>query len=239
MQLKTILNHVEPYKSFVYKKVRWADPETKATIEVLIEPRANSQAICSGCDCRAPGYDHLPARRFEFVPLWQIAVLFVYAPRRVDCAECGVVVERLPWGDGKFRQTKSYRWFLARWAKRLSWQEVAEMFHTSWDSVYRAVRYAVHWGVFHRELRDVVAIGAMSAIDGSGLHIPDDMAVVGFDDIFLAAQIQPALTTVRVPAYGLGWTAAEILITLIRGDERVSSVTLETELVIRESCGIS
>jgi DNA-binding LacI/PurR family transcriptional regulator len=84
---------------------------------------------------------------------------------------------------------------------------------------------------------DVVAIGVMSAIQAAGLSIPDDMAVVGFDDIFLAAHTQPPLTTIRVPAYGLGWTAAEVLISLIEGDEEVSAVTLETELVIRESCG--
>jgi LacI family transcriptional regulator len=83
---------------------------------------------------------------------------------------------------------------------------------------------------------DVVALGALGAIHGAGLCIPDDLAVVGFDDIFLAAHAHPPLTTVRVPAYGLGWTAAEVLITRIEG-EPVSSVTLETELVIRESCG--
>ncbi len=84
---------------------------------------------------------------------------------------------------------------------------------------------------------DVVAIGAMGAAQDAGLRIPEDMAIVGFDDIFLAAHICPPLTTVRVPAYGLGWTAADVLITLIEGEEEVSSVTLETELVIRESCG--
>jgi LacI family transcriptional regulator len=84
---------------------------------------------------------------------------------------------------------------------------------------------------------DVVAFGAMSAIQTAGLRIPEDMAVVGFDDIFLAAHASPPLTTVRVPAYGLGWTAAEILITFIEGVDDVSSVSLETELVIRESCG--
>jgi LacI family transcriptional regulator len=83
---------------------------------------------------------------------------------------------------------------------------------------------------------DVVALGAMSAIHNAGLDIPNDVAIVGFDDIFLAAQAHPPLTTVRVPAYGLGWTAAEILIALIQGDQ-VASVTLETELVIRASCG--
>jgi LacI family transcriptional regulator len=84
---------------------------------------------------------------------------------------------------------------------------------------------------------DVVAVGALNAILNSGRKVPGDVALVGFDDIFLAAYTRPALTTVRVPAYGLGWTAAELLITFIEGDEDVSSVTLETELVIRESCG--
>jgi DNA-binding LacI/PurR family transcriptional regulator len=83
---------------------------------------------------------------------------------------------------------------------------------------------------------DVVAIGVMGAIQAAGFRIPDDMAVVGFDDIFFAAHTQPPLTTVRVPAYGLGWTSAEVLVALIEGDE-VSAVTLETELVIRDSCG--
>jgi LacI family transcriptional regulator len=84
---------------------------------------------------------------------------------------------------------------------------------------------------------DVVALGAMSAIQAADLDIPRDIAVIGFDDIFLAAHACPPLTTVRVPAYGLGWTAADVLITLIEGDDEVSSVTLETELVIRDSCG--
>jgi LacI family transcriptional regulator len=53
----------------------------------------------------------------------------------------------------------------------------------------------------------------------------------------LASHAHPPLTTVRVPAYGLGWTAAEVLVSIIEGEEEVASVTLETELVIRESCG--
>jgi DNA-binding LacI/PurR family transcriptional regulator len=84
---------------------------------------------------------------------------------------------------------------------------------------------------------DVVALGAMTAIHDAGLRIPEDVAVVGFDDIFLAAHVWPPLTTVRVPAYGLGWTAAEILIRFIEGEEDVASVSLETELVVRKSCG--
>jgi len=84
---------------------------------------------------------------------------------------------------------------------------------------------------------DVVALGAITAVYEAGLQIPEEIALVGFDDIFLAAQVRPPLTTIRVPAYGLGWTAAELLITQIEGDEEITSVTLEAELVVRESCG--
>jgi transposase len=159
MQLKTILNHVEPYKSFVYKKVRWSDPLAKTAIEILIEARANGQAICSGCDSRAPGYDRLPSRRFEFVPLWQIAVYFIYAMRRVDCPKCGVKVEKVPWCDGKNQLTTTYRWFLAGWAKRLSWKGVSEAFGTTWQNVFRSVKHAVSWGLAHRDLGGIEAIG--------------------------------------------------------------------------------
>ena len=159
MQLQTILNHVEHYKSFVYRRVAWDAQGEDQTLRVEIEPRANGRPVCSGCGEVRPGYDRLPERTWEFVPLWQIPVLFVYALRRVECPACGIVAERVPWSQGKHRQTRSYRWFLARWAKRLSWQEVAMIFGTSWDTVYRAVRYAVEWGVVHRDLHGVQAVG--------------------------------------------------------------------------------
>jgi transposase len=159
MQLKTILNRVERYKSFVYGEPRWQEDSLRLSIEVPIEPRANGRPVCSGCGQRRPGYDRLPARRFEFVPLWQIAVVFVYARRRVDCPSCGVVVEQVPWSSGKSRLTKSYQGFLAGWARRLSWQEVASVFHTTWEHVRDAVWYAVAWGLVHRDLSGVEAVG--------------------------------------------------------------------------------
>jgi transposase len=159
MQLKTILNRVERYKSFVYGEPRWVDDTLRLAIEVPIEPRSNGRPICSGCQKPRPGYDRLTPRRFEFVPLWQIAVVFVYALRRVDCPSCGVVVEQVPWATGKSHLTKTYRWFLADWARRLSWKEVATVFHTTWEHVRDSVRHAVTWGLVHRDLADVEAIG--------------------------------------------------------------------------------
>ena len=82
------------------------------------------------------------------MPLWQIAVVFVYALRRVDCPRCGVVVERVPWSTGKGRLTTAYQWFLAGWARRLSWQEVAAVFHTTWEHVRDSVRHAVRGAWF-------------------------------------------------------------------------------------------
>jgi transposase len=159
MQLKTILNYVERHKSFVYGKITLQEGEAGACLEVDVEARSNGHPICSGCSCKGPGYDRLPPRRFEFVPLWQIPVFLVYAMRRVNCSACGVTVERVPWSDGKGRHTKTYQWFLARWAKRMSWKEVAETFHTTWDQVREAVKHAVFWGVVNRSEAGIESIG--------------------------------------------------------------------------------
>ncbi|HEY2837787.1 MAG TPA: ISL3 family transposase [Pirellulales bacterium] len=159
MQLQTILNRVERHKSFVYGTPRWDDNTPRPTLEVPIRSRANGRPICSGCGQPRPGYDRLPPRRFEFVPLWQIAVVFVYALRRVDCPRCGVVAERVPWSTGKGRLTTTYQWFLASWARRFSWKEVATVFHTTWEHVRNSVRHAVAWGLVHRDLQGALAIG--------------------------------------------------------------------------------
>ena len=159
MQLKTILNRIEPFKSFVYGKAKWVEGTEPPTLEVELHARKNGRPICSGCDRRGPTYDRLPERRFEYVPLWGIAVMFVYARRRVDCRRCGVTAERVPWATGKSRLTTRYRWFLARWARRLSWQEVATIFHTTWRNVFASVKHAVFWGVGQQDLGAIGTIG--------------------------------------------------------------------------------
>jgi DNA-binding LacI/PurR family transcriptional regulator len=83
---------------------------------------------------------------------------------------------------------------------------------------------------------DVVAMGALQAIRTKGLAIPDDIAVVGFDDIPLAAYYTPALTTIHLPAFGLGWAVGERLVNIIQGETLESNGTfLESRLVVRES----
>lgn len=157
MQLVTILNHCHHHRGFVYQHVRFS-PDKK-TVEVDVRPRKGAAAVCSECHKPAPGYDHLPERRFEFIPFWGFLIFFLYRMRRVNCHTCGVVVEEVPWGDGKRQSTKAHMLFLARWARRLSWKETAEVFRTSWDKVCDAVEYVVGWGLEHRTLAPIRAIG--------------------------------------------------------------------------------
>ena len=67
------------------------------SIEITVKPHGGIRGRCSRCRQPAPGYDRLPQRRWLFVPLWGIPTHFCYAPRRVECAEHGVVVEHIPW----------------------------------------------------------------------------------------------------------------------------------------------
>jgi len=83
---------------------------------------------------------------------------------------------------------------------------------------------------------DVVAMGAILAIKEAGLRIPKDIAVVGFDDIPLAEFYDPPLTTIRLPAFGLGWAGGERLIRLIQGEGlNDASLLLESTLIARKS----
>jgi transposase len=159
MQLKTILNRVQKFKSFVYGNVNWLESDETSVLVIEIAARANSRPICPGCGKRRPWYDTLGSRQYEFVPLWGIPVFFVYALRRVHCKRCGIRVESVPWSEGKHTLTNTYMNFLASWAKRLSWQEVARTFRTSWGKVFRSVEWAVQWGLEHRDLSNVRSIG--------------------------------------------------------------------------------
>jgi transposase len=160
MQLKTIFNHVTEYKPFVVEHIAWVEQASQPTIEITMRARENGLPRCSGCGQRSSGYDTQDtARRFDFVPLWMIPVVLIYTMRRVNCPTCGVKVERVPWAEGKSRLTIEYQWFLAGWARRMSWKEVAECFAVSWDHVYNAVKHAVSWGLEHRSLEDIESIG--------------------------------------------------------------------------------
>jgi LacI family transcriptional regulator len=85
---------------------------------------------------------------------------------------------------------------------------------------------------------DTVAIGAMRAAKRKGYRIPQDIAFIGFDDIPMAVYHDPPLTSIRLPAYGIGWAAADLLIRLMGGDDiRGRNILLKSELIVRDSCG--
>ena len=166
MRLITLLNHCERFSGFVYEKARLC--EESRTIEIKIRARRGSKPVCSGCHERGATYDHLSTRRFEFVPFWGFVVLLLYCMRRVNCRTCGVRVEEVPWATGKHQLTKAYMLFLAHWARKLSWQETAASFRSSWDKVRQGVEYVVDWGLAHRSLGPIVAIGVDEIQYGKG-----------------------------------------------------------------------
>ena len=158
LQLITILNRCHRFPGFVYKLARFSSDHK--SIEIAVRPRKGSKAVCSRCHEPAPGYDQLPERHFEFIPFWGFLVFLLYSMRRVDCRRCGsIVVEEVPWGDGKRTLTRAYMLFLARWARRLSWKETAEAFRTSWEKVFDAVEHVVTFGLEHRVFGQIDAIG--------------------------------------------------------------------------------
>lgn len=158
MHLKTILNRMYPLKGFVYESFEF--DESKGRIIVNVRARANSRAECSRCNFRGPGYDCLPCREFQFVPFWGLLVFLRYSMRRLYCPRCeAVIVERIPWAEGKEQSCKVFWAFLATWAEDLSWKRVAERFRTSWQTVFRAVEWVVDFGLANRDLEGVAAIG--------------------------------------------------------------------------------
>lgn len=159
VQVKTLLNRTQPIAGFVYTSVALVDLGGPLALLVEIAAHRQRPARCAGCGVPAPTYDHLPRREWRHVPLWGIPVWCHYAPRRVECARCGVRVEAMPWNEGKRPWTVTMMVFLARWARRLSWRETATSFGVSWEAVYRAVQWIVAWGLAHRVLTGITAIG--------------------------------------------------------------------------------
>ena len=83
---------------------------------------------------------------------------------------------------------------------------------------------------------DSIAIGAIGALSERGLECPDDISVVGYNDVPLTDHLRPPLTTIRLPAYELGRLAAELVVTRIDGAEAsTQTVVLAPELVVRAS----
>ncbi len=111
-------------------------------------------------------------------------------------------------------------------------------------SFSRESGYSVMQGLLQLDLRptavfagsDVVAVGALEAVRDAGLRVPDDVAILGFDDVPMASDVTPPLTTVHLPALQLGQTAAQMLLQLLAGKEVARrTILLDTHLVMRQS----
>ena len=179
LEVKTILNRIQHWVGFVYQEVRLrGDRGRPRHIEIRLQPHEGIRGKCSACLQPTPGYDRLPERWWLFVPLWGIQTYFLYAPRRVECPEHGVVVEHIPWSQGKRPITTAMMGFLARWARHLSWRQTARSFQTSWDAVYRSVEWFVQWGLAHRQLEGVEAIGIDEIHWGRGKRADNFLTVI-------------------------------------------------------------
>lgn len=87
---------------------------------------------------------------------------------------------------------------------------------------------------------DLMAMGAIMALREAGLRVPEDVAVMGFDDASVAAQTDPPISTMRQPVYELGVHASKMLLSIISGEEPQNrSEILDTSLILRRSCGCS
>jgi len=180
LQVKTLLNAIQHFSGFVFQDIRLHRHRDgrPSHVEIEVEPHGGIPPKCSRCLQPAPGYDRLPQRPWLFVPLWGIRTLFVYATRRVQCATHGVVVEHVPWSDGKRPVTITMMCFLSRWARRLSWRETARAFQTSWECVYRSVEWFVQWGLAHRKLQGVQSIGVDEIHWGKGKRADNFLTVI-------------------------------------------------------------
>ena len=85
---------------------------------------------------------------------------------------------------------------------------------------------------------DTMAVGALRALREAGLRVPDDVAIVGFDDLPPAVQADPQLTTIHQPIGDIGRMAVETLMNIIANpDYPLQQVFLPNELIVRASCG--
>jgi len=169
LTVKTLLRQVQDLAGFVIKSVRHTLDGPEPGIDVELDLHRNTKRRCSCCGGKGRIHDMLPVRRWHYVPIWNIPVFLHYAPRRVVCPRTGSpTVEAMPWNRGKSPYTEAYMIFLARWARRLSWKEVSNIFPASWDAVRRSVEWVVGWGLAHRDLSGVTAVGIDELHHGRG-----------------------------------------------------------------------
>jgi len=118
---------------------------------------------------------------------------------------------------------------------------IVEVDSFSYEKGYSAVQYLVNRTDPPRAIfaaGDMLAIGALRALHDKGIRVPEDVSIIGYNDIDVADFIEPRLTTVNTPTYELGASSMQVLQRLIQGEEiEPKTITLPTKLIIRGSCG--
>ena len=146
-----------------------------------------------------------------------------YAQERFRAYTDALAAYHLPYDPQ--RVTPPYSWETAMGAEamRLLLDERKLRPHTDFDAVIAA--------------NDHLLLGVLNVLRSRHIHVPDDVALVGFDDIELGRTSTPPFTTVRVPFYDVGYQAVETLLALLEGQSIPESVTISSHLVVRRSCG--
>jgi transposase len=128
-------------------------------LEIHLDAKRGRKLPCAVCGrpCRAK--DKIRERRWLHVSLWGIPVFLYYRPRRVRCPEHGIKVERIPWSMGKKPVSFPLITVLAFWSRMLAWDQVARLFHVSWNTVRSSVDAAVAYGRAREHYQRVRFIG--------------------------------------------------------------------------------
>jgi len=155
MLIESIVRKTLGLKRHCVKRVT----EEHGGIVVYLFPDRRCKVVCSSCGKQGPGYDTLKERRWKHVPLWGIPVTLVYSPRRVECSNCGIRVEAIPWTQGKSPLSLPLSVVLATWSKLVAWKVVGELFGFHWNTVRKAVKNVVDYGLANRDLGNLIYIG--------------------------------------------------------------------------------
>ena len=156
MLLKSIIRKTLGVKRHWVKEVNFTD----GAVVIKLDIRRGCKQPCGTCGVMGRVRDRLRSRSWRHAPLWGMAVTLIYAPARVTCPRCGkVLVEAIPWSQGKSRLSVGLIWMLSDWCKLLPWQQVARLFGVHWSTVAAAVRQAVVYGLEHRQMGRVLYIG--------------------------------------------------------------------------------
>jgi transposase len=133
--------------------------EKGSEIVVYLEHDRRCKLVCSSCKRKCPGYDRVKERRWKHVPMWGFSITLVYAPRRVKCPDCGIRVEEIPWTKGKSPISLPLTVVLATWSKILAWNVVGQIYGFHWNTVRKAVKDVVDYGLENRDLSGLLYIG--------------------------------------------------------------------------------